>query len=924
MLRISSVSKLLLGSLLLIALVSTGLRAQTVYTVWNTDDDGTGSLRQAILDANTSGSGIIEFDIDNPSGDVLTIALKSELPDITQPGVTVDGISQTDARCESLISGTEHKLFIVLDGSGLPAGSWDGIRVDAAAHDVKISGLVIHSFSHSGVYSQGLRTIVSCSYIGTDVAGTTDQGNGWRGAELLGAGSMVENSLVSGNDHEGIRLAGDRSKAVGNLVGTNVNGTGPVANTLSGIIVQADSVTIGGTASVEANLLAGNGGNGVAVDVGLVGCVVNLNLIGTDLDGLNPVANGLHGIQLGSGCTIGSLVTGGGNLISGNAAKGIDMTAGAVGSYIAGNLIGTDITGGKDIGNGETGISAADSTIIVQNVISGNDRRGVILFGNGCEVDGNMIGTDFSGTSSVPNEMNGVEVLGNGARIGASTLNVISGNRQSGIFVWRVYDTLIQDNVIGLRSTLNLTLENDFHGIQDFGDSTQVMGNYIGGNKLNGIDVAGQGKTIIQGNYIGTNASGTIDFGNDGHGIVADSAGIIGGLNASDGNVIAFNGLDGVMVTQGTVPIVGNYIHENDGLGIDLLNNGVTANDPGDVDGGPNDLQNFPTIFPVLRRTPDIKVWYLLETTPLDSFYVEVFVSPTDDPSGHGEGALRVAASRVKSKLTGEARDTLYIPETLLPVGHFVTMTATRVEPSGALGGTSEFSEAEEVVDRFYYYGNVFLEGPYVGGGLMAPTPAFFSALPTQNPFDDDDFNGTLLEYDDPVNPSPPPAETTDWVVVSLRSSTAPGTEVWRQPLFVRDDGHITTRSGSPSVPVSDVPLGEYHVVVCQRNHLCAMSDSLVDFSSGVAWHDFTNGNAYTVGPAAQKVLSDGEYGLFAGNAVPDTEILESDYDTYILETTNGVTGWPSADFNCDSHVEAGDYVLYLENAINDAASQVP
>jgi len=50
-----------------------------------------------------------------------------------------------------------------------------------------------------------------------------------------------------------------------------------------------------------------------------------------------------------------------------------------------------------------------------------------------------------------------------------------------------------------------------------------------------------------------------------------------------------------------SVTLTQNQIWSNDGLGLNLNADGVTANDPGDTDVGPNSLLNFP--FP-RRSTP--------------------------------------------------------------------------------------------------------------------------------------------------------------------------------------------------------------------------------------------------------------------------------------------------------------------------------
>ncbi|MGQ9866972.1 MAG: hypothetical protein ACUVSQ_11970 [Pseudanabaenaceae cyanobacterium] len=79
------------------------------FTVSNTNDTGSGSLRQAILDANsTAGADTIVFSIGTG---LQTINLTSSLPPITET-VTINGTSQPG------FTGTP---LIQINGSAIPA-----------------------------------------------------------------------------------------------------------------------------------------------------------------------------------------------------------------------------------------------------------------------------------------------------------------------------------------------------------------------------------------------------------------------------------------------------------------------------------------------------------------------------------------------------------------------------------------------------------------------------------------------------------------------------------------------------------------------------------------------------------------------------------------------------------------------------------
>src|SRR4051812_28950970 len=100
----------LLGALAVGMACSVGTVAADIYTVSNTTDSGSGSLRQAIVDANNhAGADTIAFNI--PGTGVRTIALLTELPAITGP-VTIDGYTEPGTSANTA-TGSDNAVLLI-------------------------------------------------------------------------------------------------------------------------------------------------------------------------------------------------------------------------------------------------------------------------------------------------------------------------------------------------------------------------------------------------------------------------------------------------------------------------------------------------------------------------------------------------------------------------------------------------------------------------------------------------------------------------------------------------------------------------------------------------------------------------------------------------------------------------------------------
>ena len=569
------------------------------FLVTNTNDAGSGSLRAAILNTIAyPGSHVINFNIpDTDPGFISTqgiwkISLTSTLPIITHSSVVIDGTSQSVFSGNPNLWGPE----ILLDGNNQ---AW----ADYAFHlynvsNVTIKGFIIGRFvvgiQVSGANAQN-NTIVSnyigCNYNATDTLGNTHGVYILSGPHnnYIGGNSYSLRNIVSGNNHVGIRVVNSNNNFIqGNFVGLNRNGNAALRN-YDGISIEGTSKynMIGGYTSAERNYVSGNIAYGIPVFG--IGCNFNIiagNYVGTDTSGTFAIQN-TYGVLFDDGASYNTL-------------------------------------GGRTQGAG--------------NLLSGNSGYGVFLYNFGTLKDtvvGNLIGTDYSGTTAIPNA-NGIVVDGP-SFLHTIENNVISGNLQMGI---------------------------DIH-------------------------IAGSDSNIIINNKIGTDISGLLPLGNHLDGIRIGEGpknNIIG--QPGIGNVIAHNGSNGITVmtpAEISNSFSSNSIYDNGGIGIDLFPAGPTPNDAGDIDTGPNQLMNYPEISAVTNivSTNDWIVNGFIDHNTPAGIKVELFAGK-DNLSGNTQGKIFLGSCIINS--SGNFTDTV----SGLTLADKIVATATDLD-----GNTSEFSAPE-------------------------------------------------------------------------------------------------------------------------------------------------------------------------------------------------------------------------------------
>ena len=490
----------------------------------------------------------------------------------------------------------------------------------------------------------------------------------------IGGTTAAARNVISGATDKGIQIfSGSGNLIQGNYIGTNAAGTAAIGNRVNGIRIISPGNTVGGTTSGAGNLISGNENGGGEAALNFLGGnshgLVQGNLFGTDASGNSRIANAGDAL----------------NVFFSDPGAGVTMTIGG-------------------------------TTPAARNIISGSNGHGIVvrtfLNDNSIYVQGNYVGTNADGTAAIPNLGHGILLDRGGQIVGGAVSgagNLISGNGADGIFLGSPGHT-IQGNLIGTDVSGTLALPNSSDGIETsradrtlIGGTTPEARNVISGNRENGlrfgsVDNPANNPVRVEGNYIGLNRFGTGPLGNGSHGInfKTTAGNNVGGTSPGAGNVIAHNGESGIASENSIIggTVLSNSIYSNAELGIDIGDNGVSSD----------------AVFPSARRPTLTSVTntgagtVITGTIPnhnsFTPYTIQFFSNPACDASGYGEGQTLIGQTTFTPTTQNVPVNFSHTVSPVVPGGAFITAVAVRQDDGNNIPGafyTSEFSNCAQL-----------------------------------------------------------------------------------------------------------------------------------------------------------------------------------------------------------------------------------
>lgn len=397
--------------LLLLPLVS--LKAQSTYTVTNTNETGPGSFEQGVIEANNPGGPTrIEFGAGVPDNSTIYLST-STFPHIKRT-VTIDG-------------GTKNIML----------HRYTSLRIDASAVNTVIRNIgVTGSYGNAGiVLMSGCTGVVieNCTVVGTLHGILVNKGNnitirnckiGVKGAAQTLAdahynydGIVINNctnvtitgNVISGNKYKGIWVRGTKNPLLhadlprgdygdgmgswpnttyfpadpilfepstaitieNNKIGVSTNGSVKIPNQ-DGIFIEGSHTLI-----IRSNVIGGNSSVGLNFDQNASIGEISGNTIGASVTG--PETGNNYGVVIRSSTYI-KLGSEGANNISGNTSVGVEVPASKVGIEIVNNDIG--YTWSNTILGNDTGIvikEGSQHVLVKGNRITNNNKFGIVV-----------------------------------------------------------------------------------------------------------------------------------------------------------------------------------------------------------------------------------------------------------------------------------------------------------------------------------------------------------------------------------------------------------------------------------------------------------------------------------------------------------------------------------------------------------------
>ncbi len=650
--------------------ITFGLPADDPHHYYYRDDGHSGQISRADIAVTTAADDSAIPDIDPDwRHSWWSIQPTSSLPSIGNT-VLIDGYSQPGASPNTLCG---------VGQLGKAPGD-ASLYGDNAVLKIELDGSAASQLTPPGVpVPVGLGLYSSSSAVEGLVL------NRWSGAAIrtgFGSGYTIQGNFI-GTDVSGTTAFDAAGNHLGNVIGVDVNG----------------QATIGGATAPDRNLISGawtsdiNGnrsfGMGITFSYPFISgspALVEGNFIGTDRTGTRaydalgqPLGNANFGVDLyqSGNVVVGGTQAGEGNLLSGNRG-GIDTVV--AGGLVEGNFIGTDVTGTRSLPNNWVGLFLAAPRTQVGGAAAGA---------------GNLIADGMvTSSSTIQGNWIGMNVLGEPTHQGA--IDTRDGNTIGGDVAGA--GTLMANDVFVNGGSNNLIVHNQFGGGGSIDIRFGATGNIV---RHNTVTEAGYAVEIYQsnnnlidsntlsGNKVGINLGASNNNVLCGNTLRGDNVGIF--LDGSNDNVLSDNhitdcatGEAGVELLGNNNVLRGNTIFSNDygvyldeGTANQLTQNVIYDNSQAGIGllQGVNNNQPAPVLTNVVSTCRGTVITGTLASEPNSMVHLEFFANSVAGPGGNGEGETYLGADNPTTGADGSF--TVSLPAVIQLPQPYISATAT-------------------------------------------------------------------------------------------------------------------------------------------------------------------------------------------------------------------------------------------------------